>query len=145
MLTILSFAKLPSRSQAWYTPVHKWSVFADPANLTLPSVHTIKTPHAFQKTPCPVTAKTTEAFTARQRTVAADADLAMDLEDLDELVSGVCFIYSLVKTLVDPGKPRGWRNTHSLHWGPFSYSQRVCDIVVSKSMGNLYHAAQSYE
>ncbi|KAJ7823638.1 hypothetical protein B0H14DRAFT_3730063 [Mycena olivaceomarginata] len=81
-----SFAKLPRLSSAWYSPVGPWNIFQDPEDLLLPDVHTIVTPANFVKTSCPVTASTTDEFTREQRDIAEDADVAQDLEELEELI-----------------------------------------------------------
>ncbi|KAK6995929.1 hypothetical protein R3P38DRAFT_2446719, partial [Favolaschia claudopus] len=82
-----NFAKLPTRSSAWSSPVSPWNVFTDVKDLPLPDVHVVETPDVFVKTPSPVTAKTTEAFTEEARLDAEKCDTAFDLEDLEEMIA----------------------------------------------------------
>ncbi|KAF8144149.1 hypothetical protein K438DRAFT_2029290 [Mycena galopus ATCC 62051] len=83
-----NFAKLPPRSKSWYEPpVAQWVVptdgYGDPH---LPDVHTIRTPKPYVKTPSPVSLKTSAIFTERERKAAEDANIALNLDDLEELI-----------------------------------------------------------
>jgi hypothetical protein len=112
-----SFAKLPRRSSAWYSPVGPWNIFQDPEDLLLPDVHTIVTPANFVKTSCPVTASTTDEFTREQRDIAEDADVAQDLEELEELVLLPYIQFRPINRIDTDCKPRPrwiprWRQVH---------------------------------
>ncbi|KAK7023064.1 hypothetical protein R3P38DRAFT_2374330, partial [Favolaschia claudopus] len=82
-----NLAKLPKRSEVWYSPVPTWNVFADVDDLPLPDVHVIQTPDEFVKTPSPVKASTSDKFTEAARQDAEDADIAFDLDDLEEMIN----------------------------------------------------------
>ncbi|KAF8215159.1 hypothetical protein K438DRAFT_1749239 [Mycena galopus ATCC 62051] len=82
-----NFAKLPPRSKSWYEPpIPQWVVptngYGDPH---LPDVHTIRTPKPHVKTLSPVSLKTSAIFTEREREAAEDANIALNLDDLEEL------------------------------------------------------------
>ncbi|KAK7000836.1 hypothetical protein R3P38DRAFT_2560277, partial [Favolaschia claudopus] len=81
-----NFAVLPARSRLWYSPVSAWNVFADPQTLHLPDVHIIETPEVFVKTPSPVYETTTEEWTKTARAAAKDSNIAIDLEDLEDMI-----------------------------------------------------------
>ncbi|KAK7008325.1 hypothetical protein R3P38DRAFT_2441854, partial [Favolaschia claudopus] len=82
-----NFEVLPPRSPVWGTPVSAWNVFNDVSDLPLPDVHVIETPDEFVKTLSPVKASTTDRFTEEARAAAEDSDIALDLEDLEEMIN----------------------------------------------------------
>ncbi|KAK7046811.1 hypothetical protein R3P38DRAFT_2765569 [Favolaschia claudopus] len=56
-------------------------------NLPLPDVHVIQTPDEFVKTPLPVKASTSDKFTKSGAAREAAEDTAIDLEDVEEMVT----------------------------------------------------------
>ncbi|KAF8146559.1 hypothetical protein K438DRAFT_1780849 [Mycena galopus ATCC 62051] len=80
-----NFATLPPRSRSWYELVEQWELSPNPGEVPLPEIRTIRTPEPLPKTPSPVSLKTTETFTEEQRKVAQEADIALNLDDLEDL------------------------------------------------------------
>ncbi|KAF8130011.1 hypothetical protein K438DRAFT_1999652 [Mycena galopus ATCC 62051] len=76
----------PPRSRSWYEPVEQWELPTDPGEVPTPEIRTIRTPEPLAKAPSPVSLKTTEAFTEEQRKVAQEADIALNLDDLEDLL-----------------------------------------------------------
>ncbi|KAJ6492444.1 hypothetical protein C8R47DRAFT_1319303 [Mycena vitilis] len=102
--------KLAPRSSCWYKPVPVWTVFSDPKDFALPDVHTIRTDDAFEKTKCPVNRNTTDVFTEEQRAIAEDAEIAENLDHLEDLINekdrdGYIEIKSSILGLDDPQSP----------------------------------------
>ncbi|KAJ6624584.1 hypothetical protein B0H10DRAFT_2212689 [Mycena sp. CBHHK59/15] len=79
------YPKLPARSLEWnLSSSTAWKSLQDPGHITLPDAITIKTPLKLKKTPCPVTKKNRNSWTAEQRIAADGAAVASSIPDLQE-------------------------------------------------------------
>ncbi|KAF8184371.1 hypothetical protein K438DRAFT_1766445 [Mycena galopus ATCC 62051] len=71
-----NFATLPPRSRSWYELVEQWELSPNPGEVPLPEIRTIRTPEPLPKTP--------DLYRGAEK-VAQEADIALNLDDLEDL------------------------------------------------------------